>query len=381
MKKPKLFLLLLLALCMTHTNVLAQNSDSSDDISVYLEGAVPEVDGVPGLTKDVIYERVQNWMEKRLAENANDRSRVVYKDADGGVIAGAAEEWLVFKSNALSLDRAWMGYNIKVECGNEYCKVRIEKIRYTYQDVEKYVAEEIITDKNALNKSKTKMIIGFKKWRVKTVDFASDMFDAVAKAISTSAEQAAAEKAAAEAALQSKKSKKVVINTGTQTNIGATTVDPEMNMEVVKSIQPRPVVVATDAAEKSTQAVAAVPTTNTSDLKEIAPESVGKDAIKFGEGKLVIVIGEGDVFNMSIITANAGGSIGSVNNRPVVFSILSPDQSYDAVEKAEVYNVKYYPDGTTTPSLVLECKKVQGPAAFDGQPRTYIGEITKAWTK
>jgi ribosomal protein S25 len=188
------------------------------------------------------------------------------------------------------------------------------------------------------------------------------MFDAVAKAISTSAEQAAAEKAAAEAALQSKKSKKVVINTGTQTNIGATTVDPEMNMEVVKSIQPRPVVVATDAAEKSTQAVAAVPTTNTSDLKEIAPESVGKDAIKFGEGKLVIVIGEGDVFNMSIITANAGGSIGSVN-------------------KAEVYNVKYYPDGTTTPSLVLECKKVQGPAAFDGQPRTYIGEITKAWTK
>jgi hypothetical protein len=84
---------------------------------------------------------------------------------------------------------------------------------------------------------------------------------------------------------------------------------------------------------------------------------------------------------MSIITANAGGSIGSVNNRPVVFSILSPDQSYDAVEKAEVYNVKYYPDGTTTPSLVLECKKVQGPAAFDGQPRTYIGEITKAWTK
>jgi hypothetical protein len=108
---------------------------------------------------------------------------------------------------------------------------------------------------------------------------------------------------------------------------------------------------------------------------------VSKDAIKVGEGKLVIVIGEGDVFNMSITTANGGGSIGRVDNRPVVFSILSPDQSYDAVERAETYNVKYYPTGETTPALVLECRKVEAPAPFEGQPRTYIGEIVKAYTR
>jgi hypothetical protein len=116
-------------------------------------------------------------------------------------------------------------------------------------------------------------------------------------------------------------------------------------------------------------------------LKEIAASEVSRDAIKVGEGRLVIVIGEDDPFNMSIVTANGGGSVGRVNDKPVVFSILSPDQSYDAVEKAESYKVKFYPTGTTSPSLILECRKVAAPAPFEGQPRTYIGEIVKAWTK
>jgi hypothetical protein len=116
-------------------------------------------------------------------------------------------------------------------------------------------------------------------------------------------------------------------------------------------------------------------------LKEIAAGEVSRDAIKVGEGRLVIVIGEDDPFNMSIVTANGGGSVGRVNDKPVVFSILSPDQSYDAVEKAESYKVKFYPTGTTSPSLILECRKVAAPAPFEGQPRTYIGEIVKAWTK
>jgi hypothetical protein len=387
MKKPKLFLLLFLTLGMTSVNVSAQKSDSSDDLSVYLAGAVPEVDGkvvfskefsIPGLKRDVVYERVQKWMEKRLAENNNDRSRIVYSDKENGNMVGAAEEWLTFKSNALALDRAWMGYSVKAECADEICRVSIEKIRYTYQEKEKYTAEEIISDSQALNKAKTKMIIGFKKWRMKTVDFADDMFDAVAKALGTDEEMEAAEKAAAEAAAKAKKSNKVVI--GTTAATAATTAEtPVVVAQPTKTV-------AVQAAEetKKETAVAEAPkttTTTTGELKEIAPAEVSKDAIKVGEGKLVIVIGEGDVFNMSITTANGGGSIGRVDNRPVAFSILSPDQSYDAVERAETYNVKYYPTGETTPALVLECRKVEAPAPFEGQPRTYIGEIVKAYSR
>jgi hypothetical protein len=411
-------------------------------MSVYLEGAVPEVDGkvvftkefsVPGLQKSVIFDRVQKWMEKRLAANGNDHSRVVYVTPEDGVVAGVAEEWLIFKSNALTLDRTWMGYNIKAECADEHCKVQIEKIRYVYEQTQKYKAEEMVTDRVALNKAKTKIIIGLRKWRIKTIDFANDTFDAVAKAIGTDEQVEAAEKAAAEAAAKAKKSNKVVINTTSNaagdkavtvvaqsetpvvvapsanastvvapsannaTAVVAPVVDnasagnatavvapsanastvvapavaqPQDTVEVIRSVQPRPVAIEPQPAAQSS-----------SELKEIAASEVSRDAIKVGEGRLVIVIGEDDPFNMSIVTANGGGSVGRVSDKPVVFSILSPDQSYDAVEKAESYKVKFYPTGTTSPSLILECRKVAAPAPFEGQPRTYIGEIVKAWTK
>jgi hypothetical protein len=411
-------------------------------MSVYLEGAVPEVDGkvvftkefsVPGLQKSVIFDRVQKWMEKRLAANGNDHSRVVYVTPEDGVVAGVAEEWLIFKSNALTLDRTWMGYNIKAECADEHCKVQIEKIRYVYEQTQKYKAEEMVTDRVALNKAKTKIIIGLRKWRIKTIDFANDTFDAVAKAIGTDEQVEAAEKAAAEAAAKAKKSNKVVINTTSNaagdkavtvvaqsetpvvvapsanastvvapsannaTAVVAPVVDnasagnatavvapsanastvvapavaqPQDTVEVIRSVQPRPVAIEPQPAAQSS-----------SELKEIAASEVSRDAIKVGEGRLVIVIGEDDPFNMSIVTANGGGSVGRVSDKPVVFSILSPDQSYDAVEKAESYKVKFYPTGTTSPSLILECRKVTAPAPFEGQPRTYIGEIVKAWTK
>jgi hypothetical protein len=51
------------------------------------------------------------------------------------------------------------------------------------------------------------------------------------------------------------------------------------------------------------------------------------------------------------------------------------------VEKAAAYKVRFYPTGSTTPSLLLECKRVEAPAPFEGQPRTYIGEIVKAMVK
>jgi hypothetical protein len=311
--------------------------------------------------------------------------------------------------------------------------VQIEKIRYVYEQTQKYKAEEMVTDRVALNKAKTKIIIGLRKWRIKTIDFANDTFDAVAKAIGTDEQVEAAEKAAAEAAAKAKKSSKVVINTTSNaagdkavtvvaqsetpvvvapsanastvvapsannaTAVVAPVVDnasagnatavvapsanastvvapavaqPQDTVEVIRSVQPRPVAIEPQPAAQSS-----------SELKEIAASEVSRDAIKVGEGRLVIVIGEDDPFNMSIVTANGGGSVGRVSDKPVVFSILSPDQSYDAVEKAESYKVKFYPTGTTSPSLILECRKVTAPAPFEGQPRTYIGEIVKAWTK
>ena len=84
-------------------------------------------------------------------------------------------------------------------------------------------------------------------------------------------------------------------------------------------------------------------------LKTIAPEQLSADAIQTGAGKLVIVIGQ-EPFNMTMMTANSGCSLGKVNGKPVVFSILSPDQPYEQMEKAETYTIRFYPTGQTEPT-------------------------------
>ena len=116
------------------------------------------------------------------------------------------------------------------------------------------------------------------------------------------------------------------------------------------------------------------------EYKTIAPEQLSADAIQTGAGKLVIVIGQ-EPFNMTMMTANSGGSLGKVNGKPVVFSILSPDQPYEQMEKAESYTIRFHPTGQTEPTVILECKKLPSPATMEGMPRTYVGEILKAMVK
>ena len=200
MNKLTQFFLVLFMICLPAT--LWADNDKDDDDSRYLAGAVPEVDGrvvfsrefsIPGMSQDEIYERMLKWLDGRMAQNKNN-SRVVYKDQ--GVIAATGEEWLVFSSTALSLDRTWLTYQITVNCQPQKCTMEIEKIRYTYREKEKYTAEEWITDKFALNKTKTKLVRGLAKWRRKTVDFADNLFEEAAKALSQKPQEAAAAEAA-----------------------------------------------------------------------------------------------------------------------------------------------------------------------------------------
>ena len=148
-----LFLTLFLALPMA---MKADSAKEKKDDTRYLAGAVPEVEGkvvfskefqIPGMSQAQIYDTVMKWMTERLKENQNVDSRVVYADEDKGTIAGIGEEWIVFSSSALSLDRTLINYQITVTCKPGNCLVELEKIRFTYRDTEKYKAEEWITDK------------------------------------------------------------------------------------------------------------------------------------------------------------------------------------------------------------------------------------------
>lgn len=364
MNKLTQILLVFFMACLPVALIADNNKD--DDDSRYLAGAVPEVDGkvmfskefsIPGMPQDEIYERMLKWMSGLLKENKNN-SRVVYADKASGTLAGVGEQWIVFSSSALSLDRTLINYQITVNCQPSKCVMEIEKIRYTYRENEKYTAEEWITDKYALNKTGTKLVRGLAKWRRKTVDFADNLFKGAAQALG--------EKEDAPAPKPVEKKPAVVTAPGVVV-IGAEKAETAQVAPQAATITP--------AAPVSPVAPATTP-----GYKEVAPAQVPANAIRMGAGRLVIAIGT-DAFNMTLMTANAGGSLGKVGGKPVVFSILSPDQPYEALEKADTYSVRFYPTGEDAPSVILECKKLPVPAPMEGQPRTYAGEIIKAYIK
>lgn len=368
------------------------------DDSKYLAGAVPEVDGkvvftkefsIPGMSQDEIYNRIYGWMEARLKQNENI-SRIVFSDKEKGQIVGMGDEWIVFSSTALSLDRTKILYQLTATCQPEKCTLEVEKIRFNYREgKEKYTAEEWITDKYALNKAQTKLVRGLAKWRRKTVDFVDELALGATEALS-----AATANAPAEEKKEEKTVEKSVINSGPiviapkkQVTIESAQSQPAGNNNVISGTEsntgagmPNAQVIVPSVQVKKPAALVPANKAQQQAYKEVAPDQLSADAIQTGAGRLVIVIGE-DPFNMTMMTANSGGSLGKVNGKPVIFSILSPDQPYEQIEKAENYIIRFYPTGQTEPTVILECKKLPSPATMEGMPRTYVGEILKAMVK
>ena len=85
-----------------------------------------------------------------------------------------------------------------------------------------------------------------------------------------------------------------------------------------------------------------------------------------------LVISGEEPFNMTMMTANAGGSLGKIaGNKPVIFTILSPEQPYAQMEAAQNYTIRFYPNGQTEPSVILECKE----SAVTSPDRRYAAYI------
>lgn len=162
----------------------------------YLAGAVPEKDGhvvfeatlqAPGKTARQVYDiMLQQLTSLTKEEGQFEQSRVSVADEQNLQIAATYQEWLVFKSTALQLDRTRLMYHLFVDCRDGEAIVRMTRINYLYdeeRDPTAYKAEEWITDKYGLNKKQTKLARVSGKFRRKTIDRKDYLFGLFAKAL------------------------------------------------------------------------------------------------------------------------------------------------------------------------------------------------------
>lgn len=426
MKKLTLTLVVLLA-CIP--SILMAQDDSK-----YLAGAVPEVDGkvvfkkefdLSGAQQDAIYDRMLSWATTRMEQNKNT-SRVVYSDKEKGSIAAMGQEYIVFKASALSLDRALINYQITINSEPGKCIMEVEKIRYTYQEKEKYDAEEWITDEYALNKSKTKLVRGLAKFRTKTVDFVEEIFDnaqaalGIAKVESVVAVQPISRTAAPLPGTQTAQ------QTAT-TSVAAPVVTPPSSQFTATGTVRVPTAQATVATDNAASVVTSTPLTG---YKQIAPDKIPGNIIKMlNEDWMLITAGTKDKFNM--MTASWGG-LGMLFGKPTLTCYINPTRyTYQLMEKNDTYTLTFYTEayrealqycGTnsgkntdkvkgsglspiTTPEgsqafseawLIIECRKLVSqsitPEGISNEKvkeewagkqlhKMYIGEIINVWVK
>lgn len=157
----------------------------------YLQGAVPVVDGkvvfskefkAPGKSAFEIYNIIGKFFQNVTRESNQLNSQIVKADTTDYELGARYEEWLVFQSNAISLDRTRLYYVLKAVCQDGKVQVEMSHIKYLYEEErrpQRYKAEGWITDKEAVNKKNTKLLPFAGKFRRKTIDRKDYLFNKI----------------------------------------------------------------------------------------------------------------------------------------------------------------------------------------------------------
>ena len=180
---------LLISLCAI-TSVLAYAQEDAK----YLAGAVPEVDGkviffksIPvknPISDDDLFNIMDKWANDNYGSNLNKDldNRVLLSNPEEKDIACQGEKFLVFKKSAFVLDQAKMVYQLILDIEGGKCNATARYIKYEYSDSKTPLsAEEMITDKIALNKKGDKLNRYYDKFRRQTVDSINSIFNSIDK--------------------------------------------------------------------------------------------------------------------------------------------------------------------------------------------------------
>ena len=295
----------------------------------YLEGAVPVNNDkvefstelqVPAMTKQQIYDTMLDWANNKYQPKDKFNARVLYTNPQDGSIAVGGEEYMVFSSSALSLDRTRIYYLLSIVCDNGKCQIDMNRIRYWYNEArdggEKYTAEEWITDEMALNKAKTKLAPVCGKFRKKTIDLKDELFAEMRSAFGIK-----------------------MIEFGLQ----AAPDKPAEQVAVVQpSVQPAPVVPVT---------VAPVQQPAVQETKAVTEEDKIAQAVRM----TISVNGE-----ELEIDKDCWGGRSQLFGKDVTYCIIDTQKTMSNIlmSQSDNYRISFYPNGSNQPSVVIESKKM-----------------------
>lgn len=401
---------LLIVLCLV-ISIFANAQENAK----YLAGAVPEVNDKVIFSKEIkvknpisktaLFDLMDKWANEKYAQDRVEKgldSRVLLSNKEDGSIACGVEQYLVFKKNAFVLDRAKMSYQLLLAIENGQCDITIRNIRYNYSDSKEIVpAEEMITDKVALNKNGDKLNRYYDKFRIYTVDSLNAVMNEIDTYLNgTSTGGAVAAVTTSQPTIQ----QLVVAESVTQT--------PAMTNNVVQSAN-----------------IVGTTLESLPGYKNVPADKIPGNYIKLLNDWTLVTSGVAGQEN--VMTASWGG-LGVLWEKPVAICFLNPTRySVQVMDKGEYYTISFYteaykdalkycgsvsgrdtdkikgsgltpvkmPSGSTAFAeawMILECRKIvsqqiQPNAVYakdlkegwtkDGFHKMYIGEILNVWIK
>ena len=133
-----------------------------------------------GKTAKQIYDIVLKYMSELTQNDQNIASRVALVNDAEHVIANTMDEWLVFSQSFISLDRTEFKYQLIARISDNHLNLSLCRIIYNYEEGRstgfKEPAEEVISDKIALNKKQNDLAKIFGKFRRCTIDRKDQIF-------------------------------------------------------------------------------------------------------------------------------------------------------------------------------------------------------------
>lgn len=305
----------------------------------------------PAMTKEQIYETLLDWANKRYQPTEKMNARVLFQNPEEGSIAIGGEEYLVFSSSALSLDRTRIYYQMKILCENGKSNIEMTRIRYWYNEArdggEKYEAEKWIVDEWALNKSKTKLTPICGKFRKKTIDLKDELF---------------------------KEIQSVLGNKMISLGLKAVPITPESQVQVAQA-QPVSAPIEISKPEPSSEkAIQAADNT----------EALIAQAVR-----MTITAGNDEQFE---INKECWGGFGELFGKKVGFCLIDTQKTMGnlLMTQSDNYKISFYLSNNSQPAVVINCKKlmaqtINGEEAQKMSPNCtveksynmYVGEILK----